>query len=67
MKLLEQIKLRAKDPVINEDAFWDFFSKELRHRSGVSRTPAQCAKMVIIYVVTCTIGTLCVMHLADLN
>ena len=48
MTLLERMKLKARDPVVNEKAFWDFFASELKCKGGVSRSPEECAEMVII-------------------
>ena len=46
IKLVESLKFQAKDRVVNEEAFWQYFAAELKQRSGVSRTGRECAKMV---------------------
>ena len=52
VQLVERLKFQAKDPVVNEEAFWQYFAAELKQRSGVSRPGAECAKMVRIFILT---------------
>ena len=48
IQLLKGLKIGVRDKVINDLAFWWFFSSELKSRAAIIRTAEECVLMVSI-------------------
>ena len=45
LEMYRRLKIEARHPIVNPEAFWIFFSDQLKD-VGIRRSPEACAKMV---------------------